>query len=241
MQRGFRDRVLLLRWVPAWSLPGGEPVFRTAKGNEKSMSRPRIVLADERTSFLVAYQELLRSEFDVVGTFSDLASAMTAAVALQPDVIVTALPSLTELGAVRQLKKLVPRTKLLAITKKEDALVASRTLHGCASGMLLRRAAKRELPRALRYLAEGKTYVTASLAKQLAEGSSQSHKALTHRQREVLQLLADGRTMRQAAQMLNLTTRTVAFHKYRIMKDFGLHTNMDLIKLAIREHLASIE
>lgn len=218
-----------------------ESGFSDRQGERMSMSRPRIVLADERASFLVAYQELLQSEFDVVGTFSDLASVMTAAVELQPDVIVTALPSLTELGAIRQLKKLVPRTKLLAIAKKEDALVASRTLHGCASGMLLRRAAKKELPRALRYLAEGKSYVTASLAKQLAEGASHSHKALTHRQREVLQLLADGRTMRQAAQMLNLTTRTVAFHKYRIMKDFGLHTNMDLIKLAIREHLASIE
>jgi DNA-binding NarL/FixJ family response regulator len=205
------------------------------------MSRPRIVLADERRSFLIAYQELLQPEFDVVGTASDLTSLMAAAIELQPDVIVAALPSLTELGAIHQLKKLVPRTKILAITKKEDALVASRILHGCASGILLRRTAKKELPRALRHLAEGKSYVTAFLAKQLAEGSSETHKALTHRQREVLQLLADGRTMRQAAEILNLTTRTVAFHKYRIMKDFGLHTNMDLIKLAIREHLASIE
>jgi DNA-binding NarL/FixJ family response regulator len=191
---------------------------------------------------LVDYQELLHPEFDVVGTASDLVSLMASAIELQPDVLVvdTALPSLTELSAILQLKKLVPRTKILAITRKEEAQVASRILHGCASGMLLRRTAKRELPQALRHLAEGKSYVTPSLAKQL-ENSPDTHKPLTHRQREVLQLLADGRTMRQAAEILHLTTRTVAFHKYRIMKDFGLHTNMDLIKLAIREHLASVD
>jgi DNA-binding NarL/FixJ family response regulator len=207
------------------------------------MSRPRILLADDRASFLVAYQELLHPEFDVVGSASDLSTLMTSAIESQPDVIVLdlAVPSLTELSAIHQLKKLLPRTKILAITRKQDALVASRILHRSASGMLLRRTAKRELPRALHQLLEGKPYVTASLAKQLQEAAADTHKPLTHRQREVLQLLADGHTMRQVGEILHLTTRTVAFHKYRIMKDYGLHTNMDLIKLAIREHLASIE
>jgi DNA-binding NarL/FixJ family response regulator len=212
------------------------------------MRRPRILLADDQISLLVAYQKILRQDFDVVGVSSDGRALMTAAVQLQPDVIVVdlALPSLTELSAVHELKRLMPRTKILAIARKSDAAIASHALHEWASGVLLRRTASKELIDALRHLMAGKSYVTASLAKRLEAPSTEtpgtlSHKPLTHRQREVLQLLAEGRTMKEAANILNLTTRTVAFHKYRIMKDFGLRTNVDLLKLAIREHLASAE
>jgi DNA-binding NarL/FixJ family response regulator len=107
------------------------------------------------------------------------------------------LPSLTELSVVHELKRLIPRTKILAIARKGDAGIASHALHEWASGVLLRRTASKELIDALRHLAAGKSYVTASLAERLEPPSTEPpgtlfHKSLTHRQREVLQLLAAG-------------------------------------------------
>jgi DNA-binding NarL/FixJ family response regulator len=212
------------------------------------MMRPRILLADDHISLLVAYRELLRQDFDVVAVSSDSHSLMTTTMELQPDVIVVGLGlrSLTESSAIHELKKLMPQTKILAIARKDDVQLAARVVHEGASGVLLRRTAKKELNDALRQLLAGKTYLTPALAKHLKDASpkpqgADPHKSITRRQREVLQLLAEGRTMKEAADVLNLTTRTVAFHKYRIMKVCGLRTNADLIKLAIREHLASAE
>jgi DNA-binding NarL/FixJ family response regulator len=212
------------------------------------MRRPRILLADDHISLLIAYQELLRQEFEIVGTASDGRSLMATAIQLQPDVIVVdfELPSLSGISAGPELKKLIPQTKILVIAKKEDVNLASEALREWASGVLLKRTARRELLGALRQLAAGKSYVTASLGN-LLQGTpvggpeAASHKVLTHRQREVLKLLAQGRTMKEAAKILRLTTRTVAFHKYTIMREFGLRTNVDLLKLAIRERLASSE
>ena len=212
------------------------------------MRRPRILLADDHISLLIAYQELLRQEFEIVGTSSDGRSLMATAIQLQPDVIVVdfALPSLSGMSAGPELKKLIPQTKILVIAKKEDVNLASEALREWASGVLLKRTARRELLGALRQLAAGKSYVTASLGN-LLEGmpvggpETASHKALTHRQREVLKLLAQGRTMKEAAKILRLTTRTIAFHKYTIMREFGLRNNVDLLKLAIRERLVSSE
>jgi DNA-binding NarL/FixJ family response regulator len=209
------------------------------------MRRPRILLAGDQISLLVARQKLLRQDFDVVSVLSDGRALMAAALQIQPDVIVVDLTSLlsTESSAVHEPKSLMPRTKLLAIARKGDAGIASQALHEWASGVLLRQTASKEFIDALRHLMTGKSYVTASLAERLGAPSTEtpgtfSYKSLTHRQREVLQLLAEGRTMKEAANVLNLTTRTIAFHNYRIMKDFGLRTNVELLKLAIREHLA---
>jgi DNA-binding NarL/FixJ family response regulator len=204
-------------------------------------------LADGQISLVVTYRDLLQEEFDIVGTSSDSRSLMPTATQLQPDVIVIDLATfLKDTGAGLELKRLMPQTKILAIAKKDDVETAADALHEWASGVLVKRTARRELVSAIRQLVAGKSYVAASIARCLhampsGPQAASFPKSLTQRQREVLKLLAEGRTMRDVADFLALTTRTVAFHKYRIMRDFGLHNNVDLLKLAIREHLASPE
>lgn len=212
------------------------------------MRRPRIILADDHGSMAQAYEKLLNHDFEIVGTASDSDTLLALATQLQPDAIVVdlGLPSFTNISAGPTLKKSLPNTQILIITGKERARAASDALHDWAMGVLFRRTARRELVDALRHVSAGKQYVTQSLVKPQASDTSRgsagsSHRPLTHRQREVLQLLAEGRTMRDTADILKLTTRTIAYHKYTIMRDFGLRNNVDLLKLAIREHLASAE
>jgi DNA-binding NarL/FixJ family response regulator len=210
--------------------------------------RPRVLLADNQVSLLVAYRKLLYEEFEIVGTSADGPALMATAIKLKPDVIVVdlALASLSEISAGRELQRLIPKTKFLAITNKEDLDAALEALREWASGVLLKRTAGKELLCALRELVAGRSYAPATITRRLKaieKGSSTTynHKFLTRRQREVLQLLAQGRTMKDTADFLGLTTRTVAFHKYRIMKNFGLRNDVDLLRLAIREHLASAQ
>lgn len=205
-------------------------------------------MADDHLSLLIGYQELLRQDFDVVGTLSHGRALLSTAIQLQPDVIVVdlSLPALTDMTAAPERTKIAPQTKILVLAKKEDASVASGALREWASGVVLKRTARRELITAIRQLCAGKSYVTSTLAVSLdamppAAETTIPRKALTPRQREVLQLFAEGKTMRETANALKLTTRTVAFHKYRIMRDFGLRNSVDLLKFAIRERLASAD
>ena len=208
------------------------------------MGRPRILLADDHTLIVDAFRKLLEPEFDIVGTASDGRALLASALELKPDVVVVdlGLPLLNGIDAGRELKKLMPGIRLLVVTMNEDASVAAEALREWASGYLLKKSAGTELVLAVRELLRGKSYVTPKVAQQLVDEfirdpEMHRRKALSPRQREVLQLLAEGRTMRETAAILKLTSRTVAFHKYRIMRDFGLRTNSDLLKLAIREHL----
>jgi DNA-binding NarL/FixJ family response regulator len=151
------------------------------------------------------------------------------------------MPELNALEAGQELKKLLPRTKLIVLTMNEDTEVARESLRLWASGYLLKKSAGSELVKAVRDALQGKTYVTPAVAQRLEEDFIRDpqleHKELTSRQREVLKLLAEGRTMKQTADELHVTPRTVAFHKYKIMEEFGLKTNSDLVKLALREHI----
>jgi DNA-binding NarL/FixJ family response regulator len=212
------------------------------------INRPRILLAGIPMSFLTAYHKPLCEEFEIVGTSADGRALMATAIQLQPSVIVVdlAVPSLTEVSNRLELKKLIPQTKFLVITGKEDLDAASQALREWASGVLLRKTARRELLCALRKLMADKAYLPASIVqgpKELQNPSSptQHHKDLTRRQREVLRLLAEGRTMKDIADILRLSTSTVAFHKYKIKHAFGLRSNVELLRLAIRENLTSAE
>jgi DNA-binding NarL/FixJ family response regulator len=213
----------------------------------KKMARPRIFLADDHTLLVDAYRQLLEPDFEIVGTASNGRDLIMLAPHVQPDLVIVdlGLPLLNGMDAGRELKKLLPSTRILVVTVNEDSVVASEALREWASGFLLKKSAGSELTHALRELLQGKSYVTPIVAKRLAEASirdpePRGHKPLTPRQREVLQLLAEGRSMKEAADVLNLTARTVAFHKYRIMEDFGMHSNSDLIRLAIRERLVPV-
>ena len=210
------------------------------------MAKVRILLADDHTLVAEAFKRLLEPEFEVVGAVADGRALLREAPELKPDVVLVDLnmPLLNGLDASEQLKQLLPRTKIIVLTMNEDAEIAHETLHKWASGYLLKKSAGSELVKAVREVLNGAKYVTPALENQLAElisGDSRSDtaRALTPRQREVLQLLAEGHTMKEAAAILHVATRTVAFHKYRIMQEFGLENNSDLLRLAIRQRLVN--
>ncbi len=168
---------------------------------------------------------------------------MATAIQLQPSVILVDLASspFRDVSTRLELKNLIPQTKFLVLANKEDLGVALEALREWASGVLLKRAARKELLCALRELMANKSYIPASLVQQNLSSPVHRHKTLTRRQREVLRLLAEGRTMQEAANILNLSMSTIAFHKYKIMRTFGLRSNVELLRLAMRENLASAE
>ncbi len=208
------------------------------------MNRPHVVLADDHVLLMDAFRKLLEPEFEVVGTATDGKTLIAMASHLRPDVIVLdlGLPLLNGMDAGRKLKMLLPRARLLVVTMNEDVGVAVKAMREWASGFLLKKCAGTELLIAIRELMLGNSYVTPRVTQMLQrefirDPEASSDRVLTRRQREVLQLLAEGLTMKEAADTLSLTARTVAFHKYSIMQDFNLRSNLDLLKLAIREQL----
>lgn len=207
------------------------------------MARSRLLLADDHTLLMDAFKKLLEPDFEIVGSVNDGQALLTEAGRLRPDAILVdlGLPLLNGLDAGQMLKHLLPQTKLLVVTMNEDAGIAQKALQW-ASGYVLKKAAGTELVHAIRELVRGRTYVTPVIARQLEREFINNpdwdgERKLTFRQREVLQLLAEGLSMKQAADKLCLTPRTVAFHKYRIMEEFDLHNNTDLLKLALKEDL----
>jgi DNA-binding NarL/FixJ family response regulator len=143
-----------------------------------------------------------------------------------------------------ELKRLLPTTKVILLAINDDPDVASKALCQWSSGYLLKKSAGIELKRAIGEVLRGHFYVTPGIAQKLIDEFIRTPqpiraKELTARQRQVLQLLAEGHSMKEAAEILNVAVRTIAFHKYRIMDDFGLKTNSDLVRFAMREHLIS--
>jgi DNA-binding NarL/FixJ family response regulator len=210
------------------------------------MGRPRILLADDHTLVVEGFRKILEPEFEIAGVVSDGRALLTVALQQKPDVIVLdiGMPLVSGIDAGRELKRLIPRTKLIVLTMNEDADIAREALRRWASAYLLKKSAGAELINAVREVLKGRTYVTPRLAQQLMDRFVRDPrlgrtKELTPRQREVLHLLAEGRTMKETADLLHLTPRTIAFHKYRIMEEFGLKTNSDLVRFAIRERLVS--
>jgi DNA-binding NarL/FixJ family response regulator len=206
------------------------------------MGRPRILLADDHAMVVEALRKLLDSEFEIVGTVADGLALLAAAKALKPDAIVLdiGMPQMDGMDAGRQLKQLLPGTKLIVVTMSEDWELAAQSLRSWASGYLLKKSAGSELVKAVWEALKGRSYVTPRIAQHLVDHFIRDpqldhNRDLTPRQREVLQLLAEGRTMKETAILLHVSRRTIAFHKYRIMEDFDLKTNADLVRLAIRE------
>jgi len=207
--------------------------------------KPRVLLADDHTLLAEAFERLLSADCDVVGRVADGRELLEAAPRLKPDVIVldVAMPRLNGLDAGRQLKKDMPGVRLIFLTMNEDPEVAAEAFRIGASGYLLKRSALSELPLAIREVMNQRYYVTPLLTKGLVGSFVQASQqpastlSLTARQREVLQLLAEGRSMKEIAVVLNLSPRTVAFHKYRMMERLDAKTTADLIQFAIREHI----
>src|SRR5215472_11739458 len=176
------------------------------------MVRPRLLLADDHTLVVEAFTKLLETEFEIAGTVTDGLSLLKEAPKLRPDVIILDLnmPQLNGMDAGRELKRLMPFTKIIVLTMSEDFELATQALRHWASAYLLKKSAASELVKAVREVLKGRTYVTPRVAQRMLENfirdpRSDREKTLTPRQREVLQLLAEGRNMREAATMLNIT------------------------------------
>jgi len=209
------------------------------------MRMPRIILADDHTVFVEALCELLAPHVEVVGTAGDGLALLEIALSLKPDVVVVdvAMPLLNGLDAGRELKKKLPNVKLIFLTTYEDPELAVEAMELGACGYLLKTSAGSELFNAIREALRGKTYVTPKIARGMEESfirdprGAKRDKSLTPRQREVVQLLAEGKPMKVVADILRITPRTVAFHKYRAMQDLGLKTNAELIHFAIKDRI----
>ena len=212
------------------------------------MRRARVLLADDHRLLLEAFEKLLQPDCEVVGTVSDGRALLTAARELKPDVIVLdiAMPQLNGMVAAERLKKMMPEVKLIFLTVNEDPGFASEAMRIGASGYLLKSSAASELFHAIEVALEGRTYVTPmsmqDMVTSLANGRqpNEASAKLTTRQREVLQLLAEGHSMKEAANILDLSPRTIAFHKYRIMEELSLKTNADLVQFAIKHGFVSL-
>ena len=211
------------------------------------MRRPRVFLADDHSLLLEAFSKLLEPKFDVVGTATDGRQMLSQVRKLQPDVVVLdiSMPNLNGFDAGEKLKKMLPHVKLVFLTQNDDPDTVAEAFRIGANGYLLKNSAASELFEAIDTVINRGNYLTPEIAKGMINSFIKSpdgkklHGSLTFRQREVLQLLAEGNTMKQIASILNITARTVAFHKYQIMEDLDIKTNSELIQYAIKRGLVS--
>jgi len=206
------------------------------------MNRPRVLLADDHALLLEAFEKLLIDEFDVVGAVSDGRALVAAVATLRPDVVVVdvSMPLLNGIDATRQIKQAQPETRIIILTMNEDPDLAAEAFRAGASGYLLKRSAASELGTAIREVMKRRSYITPLVAEGLVgsmmEGGD-GRPALTIRQREIVQLVAEGHSMKEVASILNIAPRTVAFHKYRIMEQLRIRTTAELIQFAIKNHI----
>lgn len=205
------------------------------------MPRTKVLLADDHVVVAKGLEALLKDTFDLVGVVHDGRALIEAVETLRPDVVVTdiSMPLLNGLDAVRQIRTRRPDVKVVVLTMHKETQLAADAFRAGASGYLLKVSPGEELITAIQQAALGRAYVTTLLAKDLitllmeaGEGSSDT--PLTPRQRQVLQLIAEGRTMKEVASILNISPRTAESHKYEIMRVLGVQTTAGLVQYAIR-------
>ena len=205
------------------------------------MGRIRILIADDHTIFSAGLQKLLEPHHEVVGIVADGRALLKAAPELKPDVVFldVAMPLLNGLDAARVLKKKMPQVKLIILTMNTDSDIASEALRIGAAAYLLKTSKASELLRAVHDAVRGISYVTPQISRAMKERfirdpkALQRQKQLTARQHEVLQMIAEGRSMKEIAAVLEITHRTVRFHKARILEELEITTNSELVKYAI--------
>jgi DNA-binding NarL/FixJ family response regulator len=212
------------------------------------MTMPRVLLADDHTLVLEGFRRIVEQRCEVVGAVEDGRALLEAAARLRPDLILLdiSMPLLNGIDAARQLKKTHPHVKLVFVTMHADPAYVSEAFKAGASAYLLKRSAARELDQAIESVLKGQFFVTALLTKELVTSLSEGHHTLfvtrqdlTPRQREVLQLVAEGRTIKEIAALLNISPKTVEFHKAQIMFHLDLHTTAELTKYALAHGLTS--
>jgi DNA-binding NarL/FixJ family response regulator len=213
------------------------------------MKRTRVLLADDHKIVLEGLRSLLEPEFELAGTVEDGRALVAAAEKLHPDVIVAdiSMPLLNGIEAVGQIKKIDPHIKVVFLTMHPEVTYANRAFEAGASGYVLKHSAPSELTTAIREATKGRTYVTPMIAGELMQsykGADQQPqdviRKLTPRQREILQLLAEGHSPKEIGDILYISARTVEFHKYRIMETLNLKTSAELVHYAIKHGIVSV-
>ena len=218
--------------------------------------RPRILIADDHLLVAEGIQKLLESDAEVVGILADGRSLVRAVMETHPDLIIVdiSLPLLNGMDAARQIKQLDPKIKMLMLTMHADQAFVVEAFRVGVVGYVLKQSLSNELQHAVREVLRGNTYISPSVAQGLveymnrpaqiqegeADGKGFDH-ALSPRQREVLQLVAEGRSTKEIAAILNVSTKTVEFHRTRIMKELGLKTRPELTKYAIANGIITIQ
>jgi DNA-binding NarL/FixJ family response regulator len=212
-----------------------------------STSRPRILIADDHAIFAEALRVYLEKTFAVVGVAADGRAMLQEAIRLSPDVIVAdvAMPLLNGLDAARRIREHVPNVRFVFLTMLDDTNLAAAVLELGRVAFVLKRSGGRELLKAIEEILHGRSYVTPKLrpndwvvAKTRAK---QFSKELTRRQCDFVQLFAEGQSMKEIAAILNLSQKTVEFHKHRIMEAFGLKSNAALVLFAVKRGLISVD
>jgi DNA-binding NarL/FixJ family response regulator len=212
------------------------------------MAKTRVLLADDHKIILGGLKGLLESEFELVGTVEDGKALVSETVRLRPDVIVVdiSMPKLNGIEAFREIRKFAPGIKAVFLTMHHDVTYAAKAFDSGASAYVLKHSAPMELVTAIREAMNGRTYVTPMIAGELmkayrntGQGNDPAVK-LTGRQKEILHLLTEGNSAKEIAAKLNISSRTVEFHKYNMMAEWNLKTSADLIRFAIKHGLVSI-
>ena len=207
--------------------------------------RPTILLADDHTMLLDAFRRLLEPRCEIVGTARDGRALLELATRNRPEIVIldVSMPLLNGIDACAQLRRSMPEMKFIFLTVNEDPDLAAEAIGLGASGYLLKSSATGELFTAIEHALADRTYITPlvtkgiPLAAFLRQAAKPGAEKLTARQREILQLLAEGRAMKEVADLVNVTTRTVAFHKYTIMEELGFKTNAELVQYAVEHGL----
>ena len=212
------------------------------------MSRPRLVIADDHVIFLDGLERILRQDFDLVGIVHDGQALVEEVMRTKPDVVVVdiSMPVLNGIDAMRQIRNSGLRTRIVFLTGSGDIWLATQALKLGANGYVLKQSASDELITAIRAAIDGQTYITPIIASQVLQNLlSHPHTAdgpaLTAREREVLQLLAEGRTLKEAAAILNVSPRTIEFHRNNLADKTGLRTTAELTRYAVRQGLVTAD
>jgi DNA-binding NarL/FixJ family response regulator len=209
------------------------------------LGRTSVLLADDHLMLVEALKKILEAEYDVVGTVGDGHALLKAAEKLRPDVVVLdiAMPLLNGLDAGRQVKHDMPSVKLIFLTMNEDPYLVGEAFRAGASAYLLKQGAALELTKAIAEVLKGRTYITPRISEGLANISLRDPESREHapqptpRQRQVIQLLAEGRSMKEIADLLHITMRTVASHKYRVMEILQIKTSAELVRYAVKQRI----
>jgi DNA-binding NarL/FixJ family response regulator len=212
------------------------------------MSRTRIVIADDHAIFLDGLERILKQDFDLVGVCRDGQVLVEEVMRTKPDVVVVdiSMPVLNGIDAMRQIRNTGLRTRIVFLTGSGDIWLATQALKLGANGYVLKQSASDELITAIRAAMDGQTYITPIIASQvlqnlLSHPQTAEGPALTAREREVLQLLAEGRTLKEAAAILNVSPRTIEFHRNNLADKTGLRTTAELTRYAVRQGLVTAD